>query len=92
VTCDFGTYIYASTHKPCPCPQAAGEHGSYHLGFRLSSTLKLQESTAGDGLEAALADAQLQRDCQQRLAALVGVLRADHLQVDPCVKRAQFMC
>jgi hypothetical protein len=46
-------------------------------------TLKSQESTAGDGLDAALADAQLQRDCQQRLAALVGVLRADHLQVAP---------
>lgn len=41
----------------------------------------LQESAAGDSLDEALADAQLQRDCQQRLAALVAVLRADHMQV-----------
>jgi len=43
--------------------------------------LHVQENAAGDTLEEALADAQLQRDCQQRLAALVSVLRADHLQV-----------
>lgn len=46
----------------------------------------MQESAAGDSLDEALADARLQRDCQQRLAALVAVLRADHMQVplNPC--------
>ena len=39
-----------------------------------------QENAAGDTLEEALADAQLQRDCQARLAAVVAMLRADHLQ------------
>ena len=63
---------------------AAGEYDGLTSGrYKRLQTLKSQESAAGDGLEAAVADAQLQRDCQQRLAALVGVLRADHLQVAP---------
>ncbi len=42
-----------------------------------------QENAAGDSLDEALADAQLQRDVAARLASVVAVLRADYLHAHP---------
>ena len=81
------------THGSMQAPRLPPDSTAFGIrqaAFEQHQSLQPQESAAGDGLDAALADAQLQRDCQQRLAALVGVLRADHLQVAPACRASSF--